>query len=189
MERHFSLQADLAVLNNRAVAAAIVGADLPLVTRIDHDMADARGPLVSPASLERLWYAHFARSIEPLLKAGIRCVWHCDGNVMPMMDPLIECGVSGFQGFQYECGVDYPAICRKRDRQGRSMLIWAGVSVTTTLPFGNATQVRDEMRWLVDNGPSTGLFLATSSSMTPGVPWANVEAMVEGFEHYRREGR
>jgi hypothetical protein len=189
MERHFALQADVAVRNNRAVAEAFRRAGSPLVTRLDHDMADARGPLVSPASLERLWYPHFARSIEPLLAADVRCVWHCDGNVMPMVDPLIACGISGFQGFQYECGVDYPALCRRTDRQGRSPLIWAGVSVTTTLPFGTPAQVRDEMRFLIDHGPRAGLFLAHSSSLAPGAPWRNVAAYVEGLRHYREAAR
>jgi len=41
------------------------------------------------------------------------------------------------------------------------------------------------MKFLVEHGPRRGLFLAGSSSITPGVPWENLEALVEGFHHYR----
>ena len=67
--------------------------------------------------------------------------------------------------------------------------MWAGVSVTTTLPHGTPEAVRREMKWLVDNGPETGLFLAASSSITPGVPWENMQAFVEGLDHFRANGR
>ena len=43
--------------------------------------------------------------------------------------------------------------------------------------------------WLVENGPKTGLFLACTSTICPGTPWENVEAMVEGFAWYRANGR
>jgi hypothetical protein len=49
--------------------------------------------------------------------------------------------------------------------------------------------VRDEIRWLVENGPPTGLFLGLSSSLCPGVPWQNVEALLEGLRYYREHGR
>ena len=189
IERHFRLQADLAATVNRAVAAAWTEAGLPAMLRLDHDMADSRGILVRPSSLDQLWFPHFASSIEPLRRAGIRLVWHCDGNVSDMVSGLIECGVSGFQGFQYECGVDYPALCRRRASDGSSLLIFAGVSVTRTLPYGSPTDVRREVDWLVDNGPATGLFLATSSSVAPGVPYENLLAMRDAFRHYQTVGR
>jgi uroporphyrinogen decarboxylase len=189
MQRHFALQADLCVLQNRAAARAYQEGQLPPIARLDHDMADSRGTLVSLASLERLWFPHFARSIEPALKAGVRLIWHCDGNLMRMIPPLIDCGVSGFQGFQYEEGMDYPAICRLKDRRGRDLIIWAGVSVTRTLPHGTPDDVRRELRWLVDNGPRTGLFLGWSSSLTPGTPWENIRTHLEGLAYYRQHGR
>ncbi len=189
MERHFSLQADLAERNNRAVATLYADGLLPPLYRLDHDMADGRGTLVSLDSLKKLWLGHFARSLAPLLETPVRLIWHCDGNLMGLLPLLVECGVSGFQGFQYEHGMDYPAICRLRDRQGREPIIQAGVSVTTTLPHGSPDDVRAELRRLVEFGPSRGLFLGTSSSMTPGVPRANLDALIEGLRYYREHGR
>lgn len=189
MERDFRLQADLAVLKNRRACQAYDLGGFPRTLRLDHDMAGTKSLLVNVKQLDRLWTSHFARAIAPYVRSGIRLIWHCDGNLMALVPRLIEAGVSGFQGFQYETGMDYLAICRLKDRQGRDLIIHAGVSVTTTLPFGTPEEVRREMRWLVENGPPKGLFLGASSSITPSTNPANVREMLSGFRYYREQGR
>jgi len=189
MERYFALQADYCILNNRAVVAAHDEGDLPPLGFLDHDMADSRGTLVDVRMLDRIWFPHFARCLEPVLRTDIKLMWHCDGNLMQMVPRLIEAGVKGFQGFQYEDGMDYERICRMQARDGDDLLIVAGVSVTRTLPMGTPADVRQEMAWLVENGPKAGLFLAASSSITPGVPWENLKTFIEGLNYYRVRGR
>jgi len=108
---------------------------------------------------------------------------------MELFPRLLEAGIRGFQGFQYEAGMDYERICKTRTRDGEELIIMAGVSVTRTLPFGKPADVKREIDWLVANGPRTGLFLAGSSSITPGVSMANLRTVVEGFRYYREHGR
>jgi len=189
IERHFALQADLALLVNGAVARAYQEAGLPPLFRLDHDMADSRGLLVNPRVLDRLWFPHFARCLQPLMGIGVRLIWHCDGNLMDMVPRLLEVGIAGFQGFQYEDGMDYERICGLRTRDGRPLIIIAGVSVTRTLPFGSPQDVKREMEFLVRHGPPVGLFLGGSSSIAPGVRWENIEMLVEGLRYYRTHGR
>ncbi len=187
--KHFRLQADLCLKNNQAAALAYKRANLPPMHLLDFDMADSRGTLVNVQSLDKIWFPEFSRCIEPALKQGVKLLWHCDGNLMQMVPRLIECGVKGFQGFQYECGMDYPAICQIKARDGSSLMIQAGSSVTRTLPHGKPNDVKKELDWLVQNGPPTGLFLGESSSMVPGVPWENLKTLIEGLEYYKNEGR
>jgi hypothetical protein len=189
IERCFSLMADAMLPNNTAVAKAYQEGGLPPMLRLDHDLADSRGILVGIESLEKLWFPHFVRAIEPVLKAGVRLIWHCDGNLMDLVGPLIDAGLCGFQGFQYESGMDYEKICRMKTREGEDLIIIGGVSVTRTLPFGTPRDVKKEIDWLAANGPKTGLFLGCSSSVTPGVPWENIEVLIEGFHYYRTHGR
>jgi hypothetical protein len=187
--RDFSLQADLAVLKNRLAARAYSEGDLPPLLRLDHDMADSRSTLVDIKSLDEIWFPEFARSIEPYLDAKVKLIWHCDGNLMQMVPRLLEAGLSGFQGFQYEDGMDYEKICKMTTRDGASLVIQAGVSVTTTLPHGSPDDVRKELKWLVKNGPRTGLSLGGSSSVAPGVPAENLDVLVEGLNYYRDNAR
>ena len=108
---------------------------------------------------------------------------------MPMIPGLLEAGIAGFQGFQYEFGMDYEKICKMKTRDGRSLLIIGGVSVTQTLPLGKPADVKRELQWLVKYGPKRGLFLGASSSITPGVPWENLKTLVDGFLYYRDQAR
>jgi len=189
IERHFALQADLGVLQNRAAARAYREGRLAPLFRLDHDIADSRGTLMSPRTLDRLWLPHFARSLEPMLETDVRMIWHCDGNLMQMVPRLLDAGVRGFQGFQYEDGMDYERICAMKTRDGDPLVIIGGVSVTRTLPFGSPADVKRELAWLVECGPKAGLFLGGSSSIAPGTPWENIETLVEGLKYYQSHGR
>jgi hypothetical protein len=189
MEKRFRLQGDLALKINRAAARAYTEGELPPLYRLDHDMADSRGTLVDIKSLDKLWFPHFTRSIAPLVAAGVNLLWHSDGNLMAMVPRLIEAGVNGFQGFQYEDGMDYVKICKLKDRKGRHLHIEGGVSVTTTLPHGKPADVKKQLDFLVANGPAEGLSLGASSSVAPGVPWENITTLVAGLKHYREKGR
>lgn len=189
MEKDFSLQADYARIHNNAVAKIYRDGKLPPMYRLDHDMADSRGTLVNPKSLEKIWFPHFQRAIKPLVDAGVNLLWHCDGNLMEMIPPLIESGIKGFQGFQYETGMDYEKICKMKTRDGESLIIIAGVSVTETLPRGTPEAVKKEMEFLVEKGPEVGLFLTASSSITPNTNRKNILTFIEGLKYYREQGR
>jgi hypothetical protein len=189
MEQDFAQQADLAVLENRAAANAIDKGGLPRLIRLDYDFADSRSTLVNIKSLDAIWFPHFRRAIEPFLKAGIRLIWHCDGNLMQMVPRLLEAGIGGFQGFQYEDGMDYERICRMTDRNGDPLFILAGVSVTRTLPFGTPEDVRREFKWLVQHGPKVGFMLGGSSSIVPGTRHDNIMTLIEGLHYYQQHGR
>jgi len=189
MERGFKLHADASLVHNRIAARAIIAGGLPRLLRLDHDMADSRGTLVDVRTLDRLWFPHFARALQPFHDAGIRLIWHCDGNLMDMVPRLLECGIGGFQGFQYEDGMDYPNICRMTDRHGQPLFIIGGVSVTTTLPHGTPADIKRHIDWLVEQGPPVGLMLGCSSSIASGVPLENMQALLAGLAHYRAHGR
>lgn len=190
IEKDFRLQADLAYLGNKARARAFKEGNFPPLYRLDHDMADSRGMLVNIKVLDKIWLPHFARALEPMLKAEIKLIWHSDGNLMDLYPRLLEVGLAGFQGFQYECGMDYQKICRMKTKAGTEPFVIAGVSVTRTLPFGKPEDIKKEMAFLVENGPKDNtLALGCSSSITPGVPMENLKTMIEGFWYYRKHGR
>ena len=189
LEKYFSLAADLYTLNNEALAPLFEQGVFPPYLRVGQDMADSRGMLMSIESIDKLWFPHYLRCMEPIIKTGIKLLWHCDGNLNDMLPRLLDIGFSGFQGFQYEDDMDYEKICKMKPKDGGDLIIVGGVSVTTTMPNGTPDDVRKEMKWLVDNGPKTGLFLSASSSVCPGIPRKNLEAFVEGLKYYREHGR
>jgi hypothetical protein len=149
--------------------------DLPPMLFTGSDICNQRGPMVSPAFLRQYYFPHVKYAFEPLLDAGIRIVRHCDGNVMPLIDDWIDVGYSGFQGFQYECGVDPYVIAAKRSTAGQRLIFFAGLNVSRTLPFGTIGDVAAEIEYVLDyTDGGQGLFFFTSSSIGPEVPLENV---------------
>ncbi|OQA46988.1 MAG: hypothetical protein BWY52_00429 [Chloroflexi bacterium ADurb.Bin325] len=139
------------------------------------DLANNKGPMVSPAFLRQHYLPTVRMIIEPLVDAGVRLIHHCDGDVRPLVADYLAVGFSGFQGFQYELGIDPYALRRMRSPLGEEPLFFAGLSVSRTLPFGAAADVRDEVDYFIDfTDGGKGLFLMTSNVTGVEVPPDNL---------------
>lgn len=136
--------------------------------------------MISPDFLEKYYLPQLRYGLEPLLEVGCRPVWHCDGDVRPLLDMLIEAGVKGFQGFQRECGMLLEEIIQKRTRDGEPLLIFGHLAVTTELPVDTPEQITAKVRHAINicKG-NASLVLFTSSSINPDVPLENVKAMYQ----------
>lgn len=150
-----------------------------------HDICVNRGPMVSPDYLREHYWPHAKISMEPFLEAGIRAIHHCDGNVMPLVDDMIEAGYSGFQGFQYECGVDPFELRKRRSLKGEVPVLLGGLSVTRTLPAGTPQDVIAEVDYALDaTDGGQGLFLFTSNVTGVDVPPENIQAAYRYIAQY-----
>lgn len=188
-EEAFRLEGSYAELHNAVLAQTIVDEGIPPIVRSDHDMTSATGPMANIEVLDRIYFPHLERAMRPLIDRGIQVLWHCDGDVNLLVPRLLEMGFSGFQGFQDECNMDYPAIAKMRRRDGEPLTLIVGASVTTTMVFGTPDDVRREVDWLVRESGDSYLALGGSSSICPGTPWENIDALVERMRFYQEHGK
>ena len=152
--------------------------DVVPLTLIGADICGGGGPVISPAFLREFYFSHVRRSIEPLREAGIRTVWHSDGDIRPIVDFILSAGVSGFQGFQEEYGVDLADIARHRTVDGERLTVFAGPSVTSTLPYGTVDAVRRDVERIIDAlAGECALFILPANNILPDCPVENVVAM------------
>ncbi|MFH1741298.1 MAG: uroporphyrinogen decarboxylase family protein [bacterium] len=151
------------------------------------DICTSGGPIVSPETLRDLYFPELKWCVEPLVENGIGVIWHCDGNINPILDDILSLGVMGLQGFEEEHGVRYDDIVNIKDRDGRLLSIWGCVSVTTTLPHGTPADVRRSVeRSFRLAERNRGFVLSSTSSIMPEAPHENIDAF---FEHGREFGR
>ncbi len=165
---------------SRLIARAVEEGLYPHAVLLGQDICSQRGPMISTAFLERHFAPTLRHGLEPLLDVGCKPVWHSDGDVRPMMDMLIDCGVQGFQGFQPECGMTLEYVIQKRTRHGEPLLIFGPLSVTTELPVCTPEQIRDKVRHAIDvcrGNAHLALFVA--NTINPDVPLENIRAMYE----------
>ncbi len=140
------------------------------------DLCNNQGPMVSPKFLRQYYLPTVRMIIEPLLEIGVRFIHHCDGDVRPLLGDYLATGFSGFQGFQYELGLDMYEIRKMRSLQGEEPLIFTGLSVTRTLPFGTPDDIREEIDYFLDfTDGGRGMFLITSNVTGVEVPVENLQ--------------
>ncbi len=132
-----------------------------------------------------IYFPELKWAVAPLVDNGIGVIWHCDGNINPILEDILDLGV-GLQGFEEEHGVKYDEIVKLKDRTGQPLGVWGCVSVTSTLPHGTVEDVRDAVaRSFTMAGRGRGFVLSSTSSVMPEVPHENIDML---FAHGRKSG-
>lgn len=167
---------DLGVRHQAAMAreACALGADFVL---LGDDYCDTRGPLMSPRHFETFFLPGIRRLVEAVHAAGGFVVKHTDGNVLPILDLLIEAGIDALHPCDPSAGLDLPALQR---RWGRRLCVIGNVDTGPLLSEGTPAQVRYAVaRLLRDAGPAGGFILSSSNTIHRGVRPENYRAMLE----------
>lgn len=147
------------------------------------DICGQTGPIVDPGFLREHYFPLVKEAIVPIREAGGRIVWHCDGDVRPILDDILALGVGGLQGFQSECGVHLEEIVERRTIDGDPLLIFGPISVTRTLVAEDPAGVRQAVREAVRTcAGKASLVLFTSNEILPDVPLENMRAMYDVLE-------
>jgi len=180
LRRYYAHSGERGRLQNEAIVAAIRENGLAPFVYSGQGLCYNGGPICSPAWLREHYFPSLRRAVEPLIREDVRIVWHCDGNVLPILEDLLDLGVSGFQGFQEEAGVSLEKMASLTTRWGKKPILWGSVSVTTTLPFGTLEGVKRSVeRCFEVAAPGGGFGLAPTSSILPETPLENIMAFYE----------
>ncbi|RKX35684.1 MAG: hypothetical protein DRP71_02760 [Verrucomicrobia bacterium] len=186
MKRFYHHTALKGRLHNEAIALACGKYNIAPFVYGGQDICTSNGPIVSPRILRDIYFPDLKWAMEPLIGNGIGVIWHCDGNINPILDDLLDLGVVGLQGFEEEHGVNYDEIVKLNDRTGRPIGVWGCVSVTSTLPHGTADDVRASVeRSFTLAGKGRGFVLSSTSSIMPEVRHENIDML---FTHGKAFG-
>ena len=165
---------------SRLIAKAVSEGIYPHALLFGEDVCSQQGPMFSPRLLEELYAPALKHGLQPLLEVGCNPIWHSDGNVKPLMNMLIECGVRGFQGFQPECGMTLEYVISHRTREGEPLIIFGPMAVTTELPVLSPGEIKNRVKEAIRicRGEAR-LVLFTSNTINPDIPLENVYAMYD----------
>lgn len=169
---------------SRLIARAVQEGLYPKAILLGEDICTQRGPMISPTFLEKYYAPQLRYGLEPLLEAGCRPVWHCDGDVRPMLDMLMDAGVQGLQGFQPECGMVLDELVKRRTRDGEKLLIFGPLAVTTELPVYSPEEITARVHHAIEVCKGNAhLVLFTANTINPDVPLENIKAMCRAVNY------
>lgn len=174
----------LELLNENAVRLATVAAEAKLCPLffLGDDIAYKQRLMFSPAFLRRTFIPMLARVCAPLRAAGIKVVFHSDGNVTDLVDDMLEAGIDGLNPIEPMAGMDIGYL---KARYGKRLILVGNVDCSQVLPLGSVADVVAATKELLRvAGPGGGLFAGSSSEITPSTPLENVLALYETIREY-----
>ena len=130
------------------------------------DMAYNDGPMFSPQTFEKVLLPAYRKMIDAFREAGAKYVFlHSDGNIMPILDMLVEAGIEGINPVERRAGMDMETI----RKQYPKLVLTGGMDNTDTLVNGPRQAIADEAQQIIDLGRDGGVVIGTHS-ISPEVP-------------------
>lgn len=125
------------------------------------DIAGLKGPMFSPRMFERYFLPRYQRIIAGCRAAGCRhFFFHSDGNVTPLLDPLIEAGFEGVNPIEPRCN---PGLIELREKYGERLILIGGVCNTRILPRNDRKEIQEHLRPLIELAREGGVILGMAS--------------------------
>ncbi len=125
------------------------------------DMGSNNGPLFSPKVFEEIFLPVYRRMVSSLKKAGAKWViLHCDGNILPFLDMIIEAGIDGINPVEPKAGMD---ILELKKKYGKKLSYIGGVDNAFTLPKGSRKEIENHILPILEAGREGGIVIGTHS--------------------------
>jgi hypothetical protein len=151
---------------------------------IGDDIAFKQRLMFSPGFLRRTFIRALRNMCEPLRSAGIRVIFHSDGDVTDLIDDMIAAGISGLNPIEPMAGMDIGAL---KQRYGRELILVGNVDCSQVLPLGTVEQVVEATKECIRQAsPGGGHFIGSSSEITPSTPLENILAFYQACREYGR---
>jgi uroporphyrinogen decarboxylase len=153
------------------------------VFRAADDLATQNGLLFSPELYRKLLKPVYKKYFDFIKsKTDARIVYHSCGNIVNLLDDLIEIGVDIINPVQVSAMGDTAELKR---RFGERLVFWGGVDTQHVMPHGSVRDVESEVRRRIqDLGPGGGYVAAAVHAIQPDVPPENIVAMTEAVRKF-----
>lgn len=131
-------------------------------------------PFFSPAMFEEFIAPYLQRVIDAYHAMGLYTIKHTDGNIMPILEQMVECGPDALHSLDPQGGVSIPEV--RRITKGRVALcgnVNCGLLQTGT----DEECIADVRRSLREGMAEPGYIFCTSNCAYTGMPLERYELM------------
>lgn len=169
--------ADDAIEQNKRLADA--GLDVFILCS---DYCYNSGPYISPRMFSQLITPNLARIIEGIRKMGCYAIKHTDGNIMPILDQLVQANPHALHSLDPMAGVDIAVLKRT---VGEKVALCGNVNCAL-MQTGTTEQVLQSARYCMENGkPGGGYVFCTSNVPFKGLPPERYQLILDYWKRER----
>ena len=149
---------------------------------IGDDLADSKGPFVSPAMFREVLFPEFKRVVQGFKKLGFYVIKHSDGNLNPILDLLVEAGIDCIDPLDPLGGMD---IGQVRENYGHRVARKGNVDCVHVLSEGTPQEVEQAVISCIrDGSPGGGHIISSSNSLHAGVDPDLYRVMLDTIRRY-----
>jgi uroporphyrinogen decarboxylase len=140
------------------------------------DWGTQKDLIMSPETWNELIRGGEKRQYELIRSAGKDVMVHSCGNILRLMDDLVDLGVDILNPVQPEC----MSLEFLKERYGSRITFWGGISTQSVLPYGTPQQVmRETERVITLMSKNGGYITCPSQEIQTDVPYENLKALIE----------
>ncbi len=146
------------------------------------DYADKNSTLMSPKHFKEFILPGLKRCVDAAHDAGALVVKHTDGNIMGIIDMIVETGIDALNPIEPQAGMDIGLIKRE---YGDRIAIVGNIDCGYLLSQAPVDEVRRVTRQTIAAAaPGGGYLLSSSNSIHSSVKPENFMAMVETLREF-----
>ncbi len=165
----------IADYNIALVAAAVERCGIDVVATTD-DVATRTGLLFPPAVYDEIIGPCFRKVIAGFKECGCKVIKHCDGDIMPLLEFWIDCGIDCIDPIDPSAGL---TLAGMKEACGDRICLKGNVDCMGALQHGTPEEVAAETRECLRIGGPSGYILSSSNTIHRGVKPENFTAMLE----------
>jgi uroporphyrinogen decarboxylase len=134
------------------------------------------GPFLSPRLFSDLVTPYLARLTQGYREMGFYVIKHTDGNIMPIIDQLVQTHPHALHSLDPQAGVD---IAYVKERYGKEICLIGNVNCGK-LDTGTDEEVVESARYALQHGmPGGGYIFSTSNCIYTGMRLSRYELMLD----------
>lgn len=134
------------------------------------------GPFLSPAQFSEFIAPYLSKLIKGYRDMGFYTIKHTDGNIMPILDQLVQCNPHALHSIDPQAGVD---IAKVKKMAGDKVCLIGNVQCGL-MQTGTDEEVIQSARYALKNGmPNFGYIFSTSNCIYTGMPLKRYELMLD----------
>ncbi len=172
---------DMSVSVNLALAKEVANLGVDFVWTGD-DYAYNTSPLMSPNQFREYFYPGLTRFAQGLKELDLPFIKHTDGNILPILDMIIDSGISCLDPIDPSGGLELGAI---KQQYGDRVALKGNVDCGQTLSYGTVEDTVTETKEVLRKGmPGGGFILSSSNSIHSAVKPENYLAMLDTLKKH-----
>lgn len=149
---------------------------------VGDDIANNSGLLMNPNMFREMVLPHFTKLVQNFKKLGLYVIKHTDGNIMDVMDDLVDSGIDCIDPIDPLGSMDIELIKKK---YGHRVCLKGNIDCVGTLVNKTPEEVVEEVKECIRKAAyGGGHIISSSNSIHSGISPINYKVFLDAIKEY-----